>query len=331
MQNGTAIHASNGIQNGGHTNGIENGFHDGLKNGIQNGWHSNGIQNGFQDGVLKNGVHNGLENEVSKNGIQNGCHSNGIQNGFQDGVLKNGVHNGLENEDSKNENGGLLKTQNGSYSTPFMKLMNDVINPNKSKEEIAEAYDIWANEYDQVVSQYAQGRMTTAGREFESLFKDKDVRILDVGAGTGLVSIELRKRGFHNIDALDPSESMVKVALDQNLYHKWYKAYLTKERLPIPDNQYDAGIGVGVFSDGQAREDCLEEILRILKPGGQFMVVSGEHYMEQPYMANFEPAIKKLEEEGKLRRKIRKIFPGYSTMDQGNINGLIIVFQKPKI
>ena len=45
--------------------------------------------------------------------------------------------------------------------------------------------------YQQVVMQYAQGRMTTAGREFESLFNDKDIRILDAGAGTGLVSVEV--------------------------------------------------------------------------------------------------------------------------------------------
>ena len=43
------------------------------------------------------------------------------------------------------------------------------------------------------------------------------------------------KLGFTNIDALEPCETLAKQALAKNIYKKWYKAYMCKDRLPIDD------------------------------------------------------------------------------------------------
>lgn len=50
------------------------------------------------------------------------------------------------------------------------------------------------------------------------LLSDKNARILDVGAGTGLVGEYLKKRGFCNLDALEPSLGMLEVAKTKNVY-----------------------------------------------------------------------------------------------------------------
>ncbi len=54
------------------------------------------------------------------------------------------------------------------------------------------------------------------------LISDKNARILDVGAGTGLVGEHLKKRGFFNLDALEPSRGMLEVAESKDIYRKLY-------------------------------------------------------------------------------------------------------------
>ena len=49
------------------------------------------------------------------------------------------------------------------------------------------------------------------------LINDKE-KILDVGCGTGLSGFSLRKFGFKNIDGLDLSKEMLKIASDKKIY-----------------------------------------------------------------------------------------------------------------
>ena len=61
----------------------------------------------------------------------------------------------------------------------------------------------------------------------------RDVKVLDLGAGTGLVGEALHNKGFRNIDALEASAGMLKVAGEKGIYDKLYNEYLTAEELPI--------------------------------------------------------------------------------------------------
>ena len=58
------------------------------------------------------------------------------------------------------------------------------------------------------------------------------------------MTLQLIKLGYNNIDGLDASENMAKLAMKKNIYKKWYKAYLCKDRLPIDDGEclYHGGI-----------------------------------------------------------------------------------------
>ena len=49
-----------------------------------------------------------------------------------------------------------------------------------------------------------------------------EVKVLDVGAGTGMVARGLRAEGFRHIDAVDASEAMLSVARRDNLYDNYY-------------------------------------------------------------------------------------------------------------
>ena len=45
--------------------------------------------------------------------------------------------------------------------------------------------------------------------------------------------LQLRKKGFCHIDALDPSEDMLSIARKDNLYENYYCEFLTEKQLPI--------------------------------------------------------------------------------------------------
>ena len=47
---------------------------------------------------------------------------------------------------------------------------------------------------------------------------NKDIKILDAGAGTGIIGEMLVQQGYRNIDALDISEEMLNLAKQRNVY-----------------------------------------------------------------------------------------------------------------
>ena len=57
---------------------------------------------------------------------------------------------------------------------------------------------------------------------------DKDVKILDVCCGTGLVARYLKEKGYHNIDALDSSavSNEMRYYLGHKYTHSWRKTDL---------------------------------------------------------------------------------------------------------
>ena len=100
----------------------------------------------------------------------------------------------------------------------------------------------------------------------------KDMRILDAGAGTGLVGEWLQKLGYTNLDALDPSVEMLEQAKlkeigERKVYKNYHVAWLGEE-LDIETDTYDGVISVGTFSMGQAKGNGLPELVRIVKPEG---------------------------------------------------------------
>ena len=72
-----------------------------------------------------------------------------------------------------------------------------------------------------------------------------EVKVLDVGAGTGMVARGLRAEGFRHIDAVDASEAMLSLARRDNMYDNYYCEFLADEELSCfePDS-YD---GVWLF------------------------------------------------------------------------------------
>lgn len=151
---------------------------------------------------------------------------------------------------------------------------------------------------------------------------DKKARILDVGSGTGLAAVELAKHGFTNVDALDFSPSMLAVAGARGLYASLIEADLNKP-LPLVDDSYDAMICTGTFTHAHVGPSCLDELIRVLKPGGIFACTV---HREVWQTAGFAAKIEQLAKAGILRVLYHQ--PGCYYSKSTDPEGYYIVWQR---
>ena len=137
----------------------------------------------------------------------------------------------------------------------------------ENNQQLEERYDEWAKEYDDDLADdfgYVMPRM--AAETFER-FVPKDASVLDAGAGTGLVGVELSKLGYTNIAAMDMSQGMLEVAAAKGVYEALHQMVMG-EPLGFESDRYDATIGVGVLTLGHAPANSLDELVRVTKSGG---------------------------------------------------------------
>ena len=100
----------------------------------------------------------------------------------------------------------------------------------------------------------------------------KTLKILDVGAGTGLVGGSLRGRGYTHIDALDICQEMLDVAKDKNIYNKLICAALGEDPVSeIAAGEYDGLISCGTFTIGHVGPGAFNEIVRQVKSGNKII------------------------------------------------------------
>jgi demethylmenaquinone methyltransferase/2-methoxy-6-polyprenyl-1,4-benzoquinol methylase len=101
----------------------------------------------------------------------------------------------------------------------------------------------------------------------------REARVLDVAAGTGMVTAALVRRSGCRVTALDQSEEMLgglraRLAADSALAARAEVVVGVAERLPFPDASFDAltfGYLLRYVDDVAA---TLREMARVVKPGG---------------------------------------------------------------
>ena len=133
--------------------------------------------------------------------------------------------------------------------------------------ELAERYDLMAEKYDESLGGEYGWTSPEYTAEVLSRYAGPNARVLDVGAGTGLVGECLFRRGYRDLFGLDMAHEMMRQALPKRVYKGLYRVELGKA-LPFRSNQFDAVISVGTMAMGHAPANCLEEIVRVTRPGG---------------------------------------------------------------
>jgi phosphatidylethanolamine/phosphatidyl-N-methylethanolamine N-methyltransferase len=162
-------------------------------------------------------------------------------------------------------------------------------------QTVTKAYARWAPVYDLVF-----GAVFERGRQVAiSAAERVGGRILEVGVGTGM-SLPLYSKKCQ-LSGVDISEPMLRKAQERvrelgltNVEGLWV---MDAENLSFPDNSFDAVVAQHVITTVPNPEAALDELARVLKPGGEIILVSrvgADAGLRRSLEHWFQPAARKL-------------------------------------
>ncbi|MBN9602028.1 MAG: methyltransferase domain-containing protein [Afipia felis] len=137
---------------------------------------------------------------------------------------------------------------------------------------VAKAYAAWAPIYDLVF-----GQVFDAGRKATIALADQiGGRILDVGIGTGLSLTDYSRTT--KICGVDISEPMLRKARERartlNLTNVEALSVMDAKHLAFADGTFDAVVAQYVVTAVPEPEATLDDFVRVLKPGGELILVN---------------------------------------------------------
>lgn len=137
---------------------------------------------------------------------------------------------------------------------------------------VAKAYAAWAPIYDLVF-----GQVFDAGRKATIALADRiGGRVLDVGIGTGLSLTDYSRTT--KICGVDISEPMLRKARERartlNLTNVEALSVMDAKHLAFADGTFDAVVAQYVVTAVPEPEATLDDFVRVLKPGGELILVN---------------------------------------------------------
>lgn len=190
----------------------------------------------------------------------------------------------------------------------------------RDNRELADSYDEWAQDYeDDMLSLGYSLPAVTAG--FVGRHVPPGGTVLDAGAGTGMFGGILRVLGYEEIVGIDISERMLQKANEKDAYRNLHRMVLG-EPLGFENASFSAAVSVGVFTTNHAPPEALEELVRVVEPGGWLIFsVRDDVYRE----AGFEEKQASLENEGRWRRvKMSEAFRPFPAGNTSHLNRLFV-------
>jgi demethylmenaquinone methyltransferase/2-methoxy-6-polyprenyl-1,4-benzoquinol methylase len=155
-----------------------------------------------------------------------------------------------------------------------------------SAQENREMFDRIAKNYDVANRAISMGMDKGWRRKTIELLKPfRGGRYLDIGTGTGDLVFEiLDQSGNVLIDGIDPAEQMLEIAKDKAEKRELGDSvsFFMADALDLPmeSDTYDGIVSGFCFRNIERRQKALEEMMRVLKPGGMLII------LEATYPAN---------------------------------------------
>ena len=155
-------------------------------------------------------------------------------------------------------------------------------NTSKNVEELASYYDDWSADY--------EAHMRNIGYMHPAMVASMTARhlaigsgpVLDAGAGTGIMGEILTALGQTEVIGLDASEGMLALAEKKGIYRALHHMYLGRP-LDFPDDHFAGITSAGVFTDGHAPLGGLDELVRVLRPGGRMAFSVARGLLDGPF------------------------------------------------
>jgi ubiquinone/menaquinone biosynthesis C-methylase UbiE len=120
----------------------------------------------------------------------------------------------------------------------------------------------------------------------------KDLRVLDVGCGSGNYTIALKELGF-NIEGLDISDTMLAHAKNKNGTITWHKGDATK--LQFKDGEFDCIVSVLASHHMRDLESAIVELGRVVKKGGKLVLfTSTPELIDGFWLKHYVPGVVKV-------------------------------------
>ncbi len=161
------------------------------------------------------------------------------------------------------------------------------------KEQVTQMFDTISKEYDDLNRVISFGIDVKWRKKVVKLVaKTQPESILDIATGTGDLAISLTATNAKEIIGLDISDGMLEVGREKiaqkQLDNTIRMVIGDSENLPYEDNSFDAitvAFGVRNF---EHLEKGLSEILRVLKPGGLFVILETSVPTKTPYKQGYK-------------------------------------------
>ncbi len=144
------------------------------------------------------------------------------------------------------------------------------------KSSVERAYARWAPVYDLVFGAVFDAGRRAAIDAAEQVCGSTGGRILEVGVGTGISLPDYARR--NRLVGIDLSEPMLRRAqervADQNLRNVEALAVMDAERMALPDCSFDVVVAQFVITAVPNPETTLDEFARVIRPGGEIILVN---------------------------------------------------------
>lgn len=146
----------------------------------------------------------------------------------------------------------------------------------KNKLKIDNFFDQNSNEYsnenyNKNLNKFMQVRLETIVKLVEKNFQNKDIKILDLGCGSGEVTLALAKLGYQG-DALDNSRGMLDICRQKLLNYNWNFFLNEAQNTNLKNDNYDLIIASGLIEYYPSDDILLTEINRLLKKNGHLII-----------------------------------------------------------
>ena len=144
------------------------------------------------------------------------------------------------------------------------------------KSSVARAYAVWAPVYDLVFGAvFERGRRASIAAA-EQACGPSGGRILEVGVGTGISLPDYARS--NRLVGVDLSEPMLRKAQERVAEHKLANvealAVMDAANLALPDKSFDVVVAQFVITAVPHPEETLDEFARVIKPGGEIILVN---------------------------------------------------------
>nr|XP_053637667.1 methyltransferase-like protein 27 isoform X1 [Cherax quadricarinatus] len=198
----------------------------------------------------------------------------------------------------------------------------DRINPGISPTKLIGVYDEICSNYDKNVVILDYGGPSTAAEEIANMVPEKkrqQVRVLDVAAGTGLVGCHLHKKGFTNIDALEPSEGMMNILKKTGVYTLKYQEFIGTGHSTVPKDTYEVVVVCGSLAPGHIQVEGINDLINVAKPGGLVVILMRLEFFltHDEYKDKMENFMDRLEKTNVWRKEVKKTVPNFYSGKEG--------------